>query len=640
MPTNATIVFPPQFEPFQPYLAGAALQAALRRSGVHCTFQDLNLAYYREVFGPLSAQIERSDQGTDFELSEYKAAVQRMDSHLRATRIHGFGFGFYDTTFGKPLFSGEGLLEIVRSRWGEAFRGFLDSHFSGYNEWQSASLVAVTLVVHDQLPAAIVLSQFLREAAPDVHICWGGPLVSRIGKNIARERELTPFFDSLVLGAGEIMLPLLARAVSEADQRPQLAGVICSGHADCDRVGIAPPTHEFLVPDFSGFPLNDYLSPQRVLPYLTSRGCYWGKCEFCCHYLPFDKYQTASVAGIVDQIEYLSQKHDVRHFSFSDEAIPVAILKKLSQEIIERGLNIRWFTFARMEKAFDYDACRLLYRAGCRILMFGFESAVQRVQDAMQKGTRVEHVLPILKACHDAGISIRLDVLIGFPSETLEESEMTLEFLLRHRDIIDTPFSVTPLSKYELHGDAPMQRYLERFGVKSYEPLRGPLDYQRRYSVSAGMGPDVVESQYRRYVDVISKEFRAHARMPENKTHAFLMKSAYGDRGEENTVFSDELSAEEIQTCGYSGLEFTSVANEADGTWIVANHRNGAKVKVGATLATVISDLKSSGRFERQVSDSAEDARKIAKFLTYLQRHGFLRAYPLLPDEPTALLRV
>ncbi len=65
------------------------------------------------------------------------------------------------------------------------------------------------------------------------------------------------------------------------------------------------------------------------------------------------------------------------------------ILKKLSSEIIDRGLDIRWFTFARMEKGFDYETCKLLFDAGCRILMFGFESAVQRIVDLMQKGTKV-----------------------------------------------------------------------------------------------------------------------------------------------------------------------------------------------------------------------------------------------------------
>ena len=43
-------------------------------------------------------------------------------------------------------------------------------------------------------------------------------------------------------------------------------------------------------PDFDQLPLRKYLMPYPVLPYMASRGCYWGKCTFCTHSHIYDSF--------------------------------------------------------------------------------------------------------------------------------------------------------------------------------------------------------------------------------------------------------------------------------------------------------------------------------------------------------------
>ena len=46
------------------------------------------------------------------------------------------------------------------------------------------------------------------------------------------------------------------------------------------------------LPDFDGLPLDRYFVPERIIPYLATRGCYWGRCTFCDHGQGyFDQYR-------------------------------------------------------------------------------------------------------------------------------------------------------------------------------------------------------------------------------------------------------------------------------------------------------------------------------------------------------------
>lgn len=624
-----SLVFPPQFEPFQPYLASAVLQAHCRKRGIPTAFYDLNLAYYSWTLGEPSP-LRSVERETTLSFDNYRATISTMTAALRSHQFESEQLGFYGFGFGDRLYSAEGLLDLVNeSSWSRSFTKFLEEFFRTTGEIADTVLLAVTLVIHEQLPAAMLLSQFVRHHLPGCLICWGGPLISRIGVAVAKESSLQSYFDLLIRGAGESALPQIwetaAEGLSKGGNRfSNVPGAVGTPVASFSNSHPARPLPEFLMPDFSNFPLDDYLSPNLVLPYLTSRGCYWGKCEFCCHYLPFAKYETERASRVVTHLEELSNKHRTEYFSFSDEAIPVVLLRRLSEEIIARDLRLRWFTFARMEKGFTEETCKLLYRAGCRILMFGFETAVQRVADLMQKGTSVGDAVSILTACKKAGISVRLDILIGFPTETFDESELTLEFLLSNRDLIDTAFSVTPLSKFELLGDAPMIARLEKFGVVDQGPLRGHLDYQRSYSTESGMGPGEVEQQYSRYVSILSREFSAHSRMPENKTHAFLLKCSYSDQRREEELFADEIAANCLEDYRFEVQGAFHLELEIHGRAIV-ECSNGAKFEVGSALAPILLTVQRYGCIHPlYLTDS--NRLKLSKFLTYLTRQGILRA--------------
>ena len=59
-------------------------------------------------------------------------------------------------------------------------------------------------------------------------------------------------------------------------------------------------------PDFDGLPLEKYFVPQLILPYLATRGCYWGRCTFCDHFQGYvEGFRTKQVDHIVEEISFL-----------------------------------------------------------------------------------------------------------------------------------------------------------------------------------------------------------------------------------------------------------------------------------------------------------------------------------------------
>jgi hypothetical protein len=180
-------------------------------------------------------------------------------------------------------------------------------------------------------------------------------------------------------------------------------------------------------PDFSGLPLEKYLLP--TLPIHSSRGCYWAKCKFCVHYKTYDRYYKRPVARAVDDIEALVNAYGARYFHFTDDAISASFGMELSEEIIERGLDIRWLTYARLDSNFTRTVLERWYEAGARIIEWGLESAAQSIIDQMQKGIKVTAVQQVLNDAADIGFLNKLFLFHGYPGEKAEDLQVTIDFV-------------------------------------------------------------------------------------------------------------------------------------------------------------------------------------------------------------------
>ena len=66
--------------------------------------------------------------------------------------------------------------------------------------------------------------------------------------------------------------------------------------------------------------------------------------------------------------------------------------------------------------------------AGCRLLIVGFESGDPQILKNIKKGATVERARDFVKDCHDLGLVIHADFILGLPGETKESIRNTINF--------------------------------------------------------------------------------------------------------------------------------------------------------------------------------------------------------------------
>lgn len=114
---------------------------------------------------------------------------------------------------------------------------------------------------------------------------------------------------------------------------------------------------------------------------------------------------------------------------FSDSAISPRRFREISNAILDEGLKFEWWCFIRAERGFDDELFSLGYKAGCREVNIGVESINNRIANMMNKGIHIETISQVIKSASDSGIETIIDMLVGFPTETIAECEENIKFL-------------------------------------------------------------------------------------------------------------------------------------------------------------------------------------------------------------------
>ena len=304
---------------------------------------------------------------------------------------------------------------------------------------------------------AFRLARAIRRARPAARLILGGGYVNTELRELSEPRVFDSF-DYVTLDDGE---------------RPLLSLIQYLRHLDGDgTTATPPPLHRTFVrengrvvlktdasardvphtetgtPTYAGLPLGRYVSLFEMLNPMhrlwsdgrwnkltLAHGCYWKKCTFCDVSLPYiGRYEAASADLIVDRVEQLVAETGETGFHFVDEAAPPAMLRALSERLLERGVAITWWGNIRFEKTFTPALCDLMARAGCIAVTGGLEVASNRLLALMQKGVTVEQVARVTRAFTDAGVMVHAYLMYGFPTETEQE---TIDALERVRQLFD-----------------------------------------------------------------------------------------------------------------------------------------------------------------------------------------------------------
>lgn len=247
-------------------------------------------------------------------------------------------------------------------------------------------------------------------------------------------------YDYMVIGEAELTLRPLLKALVAGEKPKDLPGVI-SRYDSPDRTWASGPLLQDL--DSIDFPRYDWIdislyrnySGVLSIPIISSRGCRWSRCRFCSECF---HWRGRSPQKMVDEIEWFTkQGYNVFHFNESDMNGNPDVTLGICDEIGRRGLKISFGGELRVHKRSDKDFFKRLRAAGCSGLIFGIDGWTDRLLRLQRKGYNMALVEQNLRDCHQAGIHINVNMVIGVPGETEEDVTEASDNILRCKEYID-----------------------------------------------------------------------------------------------------------------------------------------------------------------------------------------------------------
>ncbi len=400
--------------------------------------------------------------------------------------VHHPSWLYFLTPNVKIYYSVESLREDCENAKGNIFRGFFAPRLAGLLR-DDPRFIGISIGDYSQLLPGLTLAMMLKEAT-DAHVCIGGNLFGRYTDVLVNNPEFFRLFaDSVILNEGERPVIELLRHLEgkiAIGQVPNLMYLTAEGKIAVNDEAPPIPAEELFPPEFADLQANRYFLPEFIYNVQASRSCYWRKCVFCTHHAG-SRYAVKPVARMIAELRALQAAHGARYFHFVDEAVSPAYLRRLAAAIIDAGLEINFYIYARFEEGFDEDLFRLAHRAGLRMVLWGFESASERVYRLMNKGPIADKRarLKILEAAYAAGVWNFCFLMFGFPTETLAEAKETVDFVRDNRRLLSHGTGST----FMLVGDSPMLRDLAKYSITAVQRVRNGFNFAHKYTATRGM---------------------------------------------------------------------------------------------------------------------------------------------------------
>jgi anaerobic magnesium-protoporphyrin IX monomethyl ester cyclase len=297
---------------------------------------------------------------------------------------------------------------------------------------EKPKIIGFSILAANNLPYSLALAKLIKSKTK-VPVILGGAMMAHLD---ARELlEAFDFIDFIFHGESEKALEKFVKFFpsKKYDKVPNLAyrkgpHIQVKEREYINDLDIIP------FPDFSDFDLDSYISAEKVLPIISSRGCYWRRCTFCTHNLPYSNHlRCRRIKNVIDELEAQVAEFKIRHFLFVDESISPTRLREMSEEILKRDLHVYYGAEGmRPENDLSYELLKKSYNSGLRWIYVGVESVTQRLLNKMDKGTKVETIKRIIENCYKIGICPFISYIIGFPSQTEKELREECLFLKEH----------------------------------------------------------------------------------------------------------------------------------------------------------------------------------------------------------------
>jgi len=172
---------------------------------------------------------------------------------------------------------------------------------------------------------------------------------------------------------------------------------------------------------------------------MVGRDCWWrknGGCTFCSWPTLYPSFRVRKPELLVNEIGMLIERYRVKEVFDDTGTFPVGQwLTRFCDLMIERGYSKEVLFSCNMRfGALSLDDYKLMKKAGFRMLLFGLESASQRILDEINKGVTVEEMVNSCRKAKEAGLTVHVTIMFGYAGASKDEELQTYRLAKRLMD--------------------------------------------------------------------------------------------------------------------------------------------------------------------------------------------------------------
>ena len=306
------------------------------------------------------------------------------------------------------------------------------------------------------LPDALEILRLAKEIDPRIVTIVGGPHPTFLPAEVLESADNA--VDYVLLGEGEMTLQALLPALRDGTAA-QVAGIAyrAAGKTVINRRREQKRELEELAPawDLLEWDLYNYwVAPGgRMASILTTRGCEM-HCSFCSQRLFWrGSWRARSPEHVLEEIVMLRRQYGVTVFTLID-AYPTrdrVRWERLLDLLIAQDLGVSLLIETRVEDIVrDADILHKYRAAGVVHIYMGAESGDDDVLNSLNKGVEMRTTRTALALLRREGIITEASFMIGFPHETWDSIERTIQAAIElNPDVavfpIVTPWPYTPM---------------------------------------------------------------------------------------------------------------------------------------------------------------------------------------------------
>jgi anaerobic magnesium-protoporphyrin IX monomethyl ester cyclase len=371
-----------------------------------------------------------------------------------------------------------------------------DAHRTVLSHLPDALCLGVTVLTGAPISDALELSQLARQARADLTIVWGGWHPSMF----ARECVTDTGVDVSVRGQGEETFAEIAERLATGRSLDDCAGCTVRLADGSIRENPDRPLAQvegFRAHNYDLIPVERYfeLKGKRQLDFISSQGCNF-RCAFCSDPFVYQrKWVGLEPVRMALRLKELWDRYHFDDINFQDETFFTRRdrVQALADQIISSGMKITWAATMRADQGIRLpdDVWKRCKQSGLRRLLVGVESGSNRMLKIIRKDIKIEQVFEVAAKLVHHGLAGYFPFIVGFPDETDEDIQASLECATRLRSM--SPDFTTPIYYFKPYPGSQLVIDAVARGFKLPQTLQGWANFDY---VAGEPGPWVTPKKF------------------------------------------------------------------------------------------------------------------------------------------------